>query len=133
MTRSRTEPVHGVLIGHGDVPRALVDAAASIVGDHTGLSVISNIEMSVAEMERRLDEELATHPSGVILFVDMYGSSCFNVGSRGCRNRPNVEVICGVNLPMLIRFLSYRRRLSVNDLSELMHRTGQESVRGRSD
>lgn len=130
MTKSERTPIHGVVIGHGDLPHALAQAAGSIVGDLTGLAVISNIGETPIAMEDRLRDELAAHPTGTIVFVDMYGSSCSTVGARACRRRDNVEVVYGVNLPMLIRFLSYRRRLDIAELAELMRVTGCESVRG---
>lgn len=130
MTKSERAPVHGVVIGHGDLPRALAHAAGSIVGDPAGLAVVSNTGETPAGMEAHVQDEITAHPAGVVVFVDMYGSSCSTAGARACRHRDNVEVVYGVNLPMLIRFLSYRHRLDTRELAELMRTTGCESVRG---
>jgi mannose PTS system EIIA component len=126
--------VHGIIVGHGDLPRALLDAAASIVGDAGDFAVISNTDYSSADLLARLVQSVDDYGSGnAIVFVDMFGSSCSTASARLRRERPGVAVMCGVNLPMLIRFLSYRRRLPFDELVKLMEETGQSAVRPIAD
>jgi mannose PTS system EIIA component len=133
MTRSEGDAppaVHGIIVGHGDLPRALLDAAASIVGDAGDFAVVSNTDCSPIDLLARLLEAVDDKGSGgTIVFVDMFGSSCSTASARLRRERPGVAVMCGVNLPMLIRFLSYRRRLPFDELVKLMEETGQSAVR----
>jgi mannose/fructose-specific phosphotransferase system component IIA len=83
--------------------------------------------MTRSEPETR--PAIAAHPDeDIIIFVDMAGSSCSRCGDRACTDRPGVDTITGVNLPMLIRFLAYRRRTPLPALVELMLRTGCESI-----
>ncbi len=137
MTRSEepAEPVLGVLIGHGQFPGALLKAASDIVGNQGDVTVISNEYASGADMETRLARVVDAHPGRrFLVLVDFFGSGCANVSARIRRqHRDRVAVVCGVNLPMLIRFLSYRSRLRLKELAELMVRTGREESRTGPD
>jgi mannose/fructose-specific phosphotransferase system component IIA len=132
MTRSDAgrHSIYGVLIGHGDLPRALFRAATDIVGESEDFSVISNQDVAAPELESRLDHVLAEHGDReVLVFVDMFGSSCANVSTRARRRNPNVAVVCGVNLAMVVRFMYYRDRMSLAEIVELMRKTGQDEMR----
>ncbi len=98
------------------------------------MTVISNLEPTVEDMERKLDAALDGYADGnVILFADMYGSSCAVAGARLTRDRANVAVLCGVNLPMMVRFLAYRRRKTFKELVEFMRETGRSEVKSFPD
>jgi PTS system mannose-specific IIA component len=123
-------PVHGIIVGHGDLPRALLDAATSIVGSAEGVTVVSNQEFSAAELVARMIQAVDERPGeNAIVFVDMFGSSCSTASARVRRDRAGVAVICGVNLPMLIRFLTYRSKLGFDELVQLVQETGQSAVK----
>jgi PTS system mannose-specific IIA component len=131
MTRSDPgpRPVFGVVFGHGDLPRALAEAAADIVGDRDGLAPVSNLGLDSGRMDEELATAIAAHPGeDLIIFVDMAGSSCSRSGNRACADRPGIAVVTGVNLPMLVRFLAYRSRTALPELVELMLRTGRDSI-----
>lgn len=122
--------VRGIIIGHGSLPRALLDAAAAIVGNASDVTVISNEDCSAHELATRLNEAVADYGTDkVIVFVDMFGSSCSTASAQVLRKRTDLAVICGVNLPMLIRFLSYRGRLSFDELVRVIQEAGQAAVR----
>jgi len=133
MTRNdaaRPGPVHGIIVGHGDLPRALLDAAASIVGDPSGVTVISNKDSSAAQLVARLIQAVdECGGDNVIVFVDMFGSSCSTAGAMVRRDRSGVAVVCGVNLPMVIRFLTYRTKLGFDELVKMVEETGQSAVK----
>ncbi len=70
------------------------------------------------------------HPDGnVLVFVDMYGTSCGTSGARLEQRHSNVAVICGVNLPMLVRFFAYRTRKEFRELVTFLRDTGRAEVR----
>ncbi|MBN2536933.1 hypothetical protein JXB37_01510 [candidate division WOR-3 bacterium] len=131
MTRSDAgpRPVFGIVFGHGDLPRALADAAADIVGDRAGLVAVSNLGLDSGRMDDELAAAVAGHPGeDIIIFVDMAGSSCSRAGNRACAGRDDIATVTGVNLPMLVRFLAYRRRRPLAELIALMLRTGCEAI-----
>ncbi|OYD15110.1 hypothetical protein CH330_06595 [candidate division WOR-3 bacterium JGI_Cruoil_03_51_56] len=132
MTKNKnSRPILGIIVGHGGLPRAFQEVAASIVGHSHGIVIVSNENLSAAEMESRLDKIVEEHPkSDILMFIDLYGSGCAHIGAKVRRRHPgNIAVIYGTNLPMLIRFLYYRDRLNLTELAELMQRTGTEEIR----
>jgi len=130
MTRNSPAETVGIVVGHGSLPGALRDAALEIVGSNTGLEVVSNVNLESGRMDELLEQAVRDHPgSKMLVFVDLYGSSCSQASARLKRAHPGVAVICGVNLPMLVRFLYYRTKLDFARLVELMHQTGIEEIK----
>jgi len=133
MTRNEASPhpVLGILVGHGSFPATLLKAASEIVGTSEDVVVISNEGVTGAEMEGLLDRAVEAHPDReVLVLVDVFGSSCSNVSARVRRRHPDrIAVVCGVNLPMLIRFLYYRQRQTLAELTDLMLATGRDEIR----
>lgn len=64
---------------------------------------------AVAAAVHRLDEN-----SGVLILADVYGATHTNIAARAVR-RGHVELITGVNLPMLLRVINYRN-LSMDEV-----------------
>jgi len=132
MTRSepRASVVSAVIVGQGDLPRALLDSARAIVPDADDVVAISNSECSIDGLAPALEAALQMLPAGsVVVFADMFGSSCANASRDVVRNHPRVTVVCGVNLPMLVRFLHYRRRKPLAELVPFLLETGKSAVR----
>lgn len=117
-----TDPkVLGIIVGHGDLPDALLGAATAIVGPQSGISTLSNRDLSAADLQARLEQLIGMgNGAATVVFVDMYGSSCSTVSLRMKRSYPNLAVICGANLPMLVRFINHRGRDSFPELVELV-------------
>ena len=129
MTRNEPAPV-GIVVGYGDLPAALRDAALSIVNDPDALEAVSSVSRRAEGLDARLDEAVARHAeSPVLLFIDLFGSSCAHGGAGFRARHPGTAVLCGVNLPMLVRFLYYRRKLGYAELVEFLRRSGQEGIR----
>lgn len=101
----------GVLIvSHGELGKCLADCARHVLGrvpDNLailGVEKHDNPELRLQEAEamvRQLDDG-----SGVLVLSDMLGGTPSNIACRLIR-RGQVEVVAGVNLPMLVRALSY--------------------------
>jgi PTS system mannose-specific IIA component len=64
---------------------------------------------------------------GVIIMTDMFGGTPSNMGLSFLEEN-RVEVLTGVNLPMLIKFASDRKTLSVAELAETLKKCGRESI-----
>ncbi len=123
-------PTYAIIVGHGDMPKALLEAAASIVGSAEGVATLSNLNSSAEELDAALERLLSERADGnVIVFADMYGTSCGTTCARLERGRANVAVLYGVNLPMLVRFLAYRQRKEFAELVPFLAETGRTEVR----
>ena len=122
--------VYAVVIGQGELPRALLESARAIVPDAEGVVAISNIDCPVAGLKSRLEQAIRDLGEGeVIVFADIFGSSCANAGVEVKRSRPDVAVLCGVNLAMIVRFLYHRNKKPLAELVPFLVETGRSAVR----
>lgn len=101
-----TEPLHGVVVGHGDLARALVAAVEEISGVRGVLTAVSNTGCDRGQLEDRIIAAVGDRPA--VVFVDMASGSCLFAALRRLRDRPTVRVVTGVNLAMLLDFVFHR-------------------------
>lgn len=122
--------IKGLLIGHGKFPETILDVVCSIIGEITDFVTVSYEVTSSEELEQKIKQALAKLGDGEkIIFVDLYGSSGANICNRLLADIPATAIICGVNLPMLIKFFRYRNQLNLKELVELVKKTGQEEIK----
>lgn len=101
-----SERLRGVVVAHADLATALVGAAQAIAGDDTGLVPVSNAGCDRAELAHRLEAAAGAGP--VLVFADLAGGSCTTVAATLARGRPDLRVVTGVNLAMLLEFAFHR-------------------------
>jgi PTS system mannose-specific IIA component len=99
-----------VLVTHGALANALRDAMEHVVGKQSALATVciesdAEIEGQRAEIAARMKE--VNSGDGVILLTDMFGGTPSNL-AMSMLNQPDVEVIGGVNLPMLVKLAKVR-------------------------
>ncbi|MEO0093351.1 MAG: hypothetical protein ABIK67_03760 [candidate division WOR-3 bacterium] len=122
--------IKGLLIGHGKFPETLLEVTRSIIGEITEFATVSYETGSSEELELKIKQALDSLGNGEkIVFVDLYGSSGANICYRLLAQSSSAAIICGVNLPMLIKFFRYRNRLDLNELAELVKKTGSEEIK----
>jgi mannose PTS system EIIA component len=99
-----------VLVTHGRLAEEFIAAMEHVVGDQPGVRAISIGPDDDIE-QRRLDilaaVEAVDDGSGVILLTDMFGGTPSNL-AISIMDKGRVEIIAGVNLPMLIKLASAR-------------------------
>jgi N-acetylgalactosamine PTS system EIIA component len=121
---SDTERARGVVVAHGDFAEGLVQAARQISGaEEAALVAVSNRGMSPAALEEAVRPHVESGP--VIVFVDLPSGSCAMAARRLVRDRTDVPIVFGANLPLLLDFLTHRDM----PLTELVPRI---LARGRS-
>jgi len=124
--------VAGILVGHGDLPRALLKTIESIIGTPDNFQIVSNEQCSLNELKSRIESAIrALGNQDIIIFVDIFGGSCANV-SKALLKQPSQQqlgIICGVSLPMLIKYFQYRERLNFKELLQLLEKTGKDEIR----
>jgi PTS system mannose-specific IIA component len=104
-----------VLVTHGRLAEELAAALEHVVGPQTGMASVCIGPDD--DMERRrqdiLDSIAAVDDgAGVVLLTDMFGGTPSNL-AISVLEKANVEVIAGVNLPMLIKLASVRKTQSL--------------------
>jgi len=98
--------LRGVVVGHGGLGEALVAAAEEITGIRGVLAAVSNTGADREALEERVVAAVGSEPA--IVFVDMPSGSCLVAAMRRVSARPDIRVVTGVNLVMLLEFLFHR-------------------------
>jgi len=101
-----SEPLRGVVISHDAVAQALVAAVGAITGLADALVPVSNEGCDAAALARRVQEAAGSGPA--VLFVDLPGGSCLSSAARLAQGRPDLALVTGVNLAMLLEFVFHR-------------------------
>ena len=99
-----------VVVTHGQLATELVNAAEMIVGDlpqFTAVSIGWHDDVNDAREDIAQAIERVRGDAGVLLLTDMFGGTPSNLGMTFLEN-DRIEVITGVNLPMLIKLASLR-------------------------
>ena len=101
----------GVVVAtHGEFGNALISTMRMILGEVEGVASASlSAEDSMESFQAKLEKALtAVDPSGLgaLVLVDMLGGTPFNVAVQLAQKR-KLNVITGVNLPMLIKIVSH--------------------------
>lgn len=98
--------IKGVVVGHAGLAAALVAAVEQIAGSGSGLVAISNTDCDQGALEERILAAALPGPS--LVFIDMPGGSCHVAAMRRIQATPDVRVVTGVNLAMLLDFMLRR-------------------------
>ncbi len=101
-----SEPLRGVVVCHGKLAGALVEAAESISGVTGALMAVSNSGCDRDALEDRVIQALDGLPA--VVFVDMASGSCLFAVLKRLRSTPGVKAVTGVNLAMLVDFVFHR-------------------------
>jgi mannose/fructose/sorbose-specific phosphotransferase system IIA component len=119
-----------VLVTHGPVADALSKAAESVMGDIAGVYALSVSPLSMETIVEKL-EALANSPDtqeGMLIMATLRGGSCWNAACKVARRHQHVRVLSGVNLPMLLSFLTKRDKLSFPELVDTVCRDGARGI-----
>ena len=118
--------VRGVVVAHGPMARAMVEAVRRIAGDTAdSLLPLSNDGKSPTQLRDELDDAMADDP--VIVFTDLLAGSCGLAALSSCRDRARRVVVAGVNLPMLLDFV-FHTEMPIDDLVARLVERGRESI-----
>lgn len=123
--------VGAVIVTHGHLARELLEATERIVGSTGGIVAVSiDWDDDVADARRQIEEAIAgvDDGNGVLIFTDMFGGTPTNV-SLAFLEKEQVEIVTGVNLPMLIKLTSLQgSEASLLEIAQQVRDRGQKSV-----
>jgi len=123
-----------LLVGHGPLASGLRGAIEMIAGRQERLEVVQlRPEDDVEGVAKRLEsalQRLGVDEDGeAVIFADLFGAAPANAAASLLRHRPNIEIVAGMNLPMLLEALLGREGVSARELAETAVAAGRESVR----
>jgi PTS system mannose-specific IIA component len=129
------QPIGVVVVTHGQLATELVKAAAMIVGELPQVAAVSigwNDDVNAAREEIGRAISRVQGPSGVFVLTDMFGGTPCNLGVTFLE--PNrVEVITGVNLPMLLKLTRLEGPVDLLTVAREMREHGRDAIWVASD
>ena len=124
-----------VVVTHGQLASELLNAAEMIVGDLPRFAAVSigwHDEVNDAREDIAKAIERVQGDEGVLLLTDMFGGTPSNLGLTFLET-DRVEVITGVNLPMLIKLASLQSSQNLLAVAREMRDHGRAAIRVASD
>ncbi len=130
MTTTKTMKIGVVIVTHYELGEQMLQALRSIITNAPEFYAVSiSNDQSVDEMResisKRLDQAEAGH--GVLVLTDMFGGTPSNVALSFLGER-ELEVVTGVNLPMLIKLATMRNEKSLEDLASFIRDYGKRNI-----
>ena len=126
-----------LVLTHGDLANALLESARKIdphLADDTDAVTLPwdvDTDAATAELRQRLAE--MDRGAGVLILTDMFGGTATNL-ALPFLERDRIEIVTGVNLPMLVKLGSLRGRdTPLHDLAGQLATSGQKSIRLASE
>lgn len=118
-----------VLVAHGNLAYEMVKAAEMIAGKLEMVEPVGiDAKDSVDAIRDTITNAIAKYAGkGVIVMTDMFGGTPSNM-SLSFLEHDRVEVVTGVNLPMVLEFASEREKRSVSELAAKIRQVGQDSI-----
>ena len=122
--------IGGVVVSHGQLAIELLSAAETVVGPVESIHAVSigwhdDVEMAKDEIQRAIKQ--ADQGRGVIVLTDMFGGTPTNISAMFLKEGA-VEIVTGVNLPMIIKFVTSDREGSLYDLAREIEEQGKQSI-----
>ena len=121
-----SEELRGVVVCHGVLAGALVQAAEQISGVPGALAPVSNTGCDREALEDRVIAAVGGRPA--VVFVDLASGSCLVAVLKRLRSEESVKVVTGVNLAMLVDFV-FHRSLTPDEAARRAALTGEKSIR----
>ncbi len=119
-----------VLVTHGHLATEFRAALEHVVGPQQHLATIAIAPDDDMEGRRRdiiaAVEEVETG-KGVIVLTDMFGGTPSNL-AISCMSRPKVEVLAGINLPMLVKLAKVREERALPEAIAMAQEAGRKYV-----
>ena len=111
--------IRALVITHGDIGRELVRVTEMILGPVPGLTAMSNAGKAATDITCLIQDWLKESPSEEtpedgqsdqkLILLDDYGGSCATSAQLACGQDPDTAIISGVNLAMLLGFVTWRQ------------------------
>jgi PTS system mannose-specific IIA component len=120
-----------IVATHGNLGAELLLSTQMIIGPVRNAKAVSiNQDNSMEDIRDAIAaavDEVGTDGNGVIIVTDMFGGTPANVSMTFLEPKA-VEVLTGVNLPMLLKFFNSQENLELDELAEILKSYGRQSI-----
>src|SRR5688572_12219927 len=122
--------VAGVIVTHGHLAGELLAAAEMIIGPISHITAVSigwhdDVDAARDEVQRAITR--VSQGVGVLLMTDMFGGTPTNIASMFLEDG-SVEVVTGVNLPMVIKLASFSTEEPLDEVARKICEQGRQGI-----
>jgi PTS system mannose-specific IIA component len=122
--------VAGVIVTHGHLAGELLAAAEMIIGPISFITAVSigwhdDVDAARDEVQRAITR--VSQGAGVMLLTDMFGGTPTNIASMFLEDG-NIEVVTGVNLPMVIKLASHEGSGPLIETARRVSELGRQGI-----
>jgi PTS system mannose-specific IIA component len=119
-----------LIVSHGKLAEALISSVQFLVGN---LQKIGGVSILPKDKEKEVKDRIrqkmgeVNDGDGVVILTDVLGGTATNF-SLSLLENDRVEIVTGVNVPMLLTLSSYRKGKSLEEVSKLAKKSGRRSI-----
>lgn len=124
--------IHGLIVTHGGLADELLEAAKRIEGTIEGIEALTldwdeDVDRAQERVRTAVDR-IIRQGTDLIIFTDMFGGTPSNL-SMPFMQEGKVEVITGVNLPMIVKFGALNRgECDLSQVSQIVREKGARAI-----
>lgn len=127
--------IGGIIVSHGQLAGELLSAAETIVGAQSHITAVSigwhdDVEVAKDEIARAIKR--VSGGGGVLLLTDMFGGTPTNISAMFIK-QDEIEVVTGVNLPMIIKLATHKTETTLDEMARLVVEQGKQAIYRTSD
>ena len=120
-----------VVVTHSGLGEALIEAAECVLDGPLDAATAVSVDLkhSAQTLRRKIGAGIKAvdQGDGVIILTDMFGGTPSNL-SLSFLEEGQIDVLTGVNLPVLIRAAKMRKQSNLSDLAESIQAYGRKSI-----
>ena len=120
-----------VIVTHSGLGEALIEAGESIL--EAPLDAVTAVSVDLRQSAEKMREKInagikaVDQGKGVLILTDMFGGTPSNL-SLSFLEEGRIEVLTGVNLPVVIRAAKMRKENNLDELAETLQAYGKKSI-----
>lgn len=121
-----------LIVSHRQLGDALIDASEFILGERP--EFLESVSIDINESADKLRKKILAgikkvdQQAGVLILTDMFGWTPSNL-SFSLLEEGRVEVISGINLPILIKAVNLRRKSELSQLAQTLETFGKTTIK----
>jgi len=120
-----------VIVTHSGLGEALIQTAECVLGEPPEATTAVSVDLkeSADKLRKKIGAgiKMVDEGDGVLILTDMFGGTPSNL-SLSFLEEGRIDVLTGVNLPVLIRAAKMRKDNSLSDLAESIEAYGKKSI-----
>src|SRR4030067_3744006 len=119
-----------IVVSHGRLAEALISSVEFLVGN---LQKVKGVSIwprdKEKEVKKRIQQKIieVDDGDGVVILTDILGGTPTNL-SLSFLKEEKVEVVTGMNMPMLLTLSSYRKGRSLREIIKLVKKAGRRGI-----